>query len=281
MDLLVPFRYDFMVTAMWVCTLVGVVCGLLSAFVTLKGWSLMGDALSHAVVPGVAIAYFVGMPFALGAFASGILAAGAMTYVKLRTPVREDAVIGVVFTSFFAFGLLLISLRPSQIDLKTIILGNVLGIPRDDALQVTVVSAICLLVLALQGRDLLLVCFDPGHARALGLRVNLLQGILLTLLAATAVAAMQAVGAVLVAAMVITPGATAFLLTARFGRMMGVAAGIGGTSSFVGAYLSYYLDGATGGCIVTLQTLIFIIVLVFAPKHGLLASRRARQAAIA
>jgi manganese/iron transport system permease protein len=153
-SLLAPFHYDYMVTALWTSALIGGVCGLLSGFVTLKGWSLMGDALSHAVVPGVAIAYLLGLPFAVGAFTSGLLAAGAMAFVKMKTPVREDAVIGIVFTAFFALGLLLISLFPSRVDLKGIIFGNILGIATGDVVQVVIVSAVCLLVLALKWRDL-------------------------------------------------------------------------------------------------------------------------------
>ena len=171
-SLLAPFHYDYMVTALWTSALIGGVCGLLSGFVTLKGWSLMGDALSHAVVPGVAIAYLLGLPFAVGAFTSGLLAAGAMAFVKMKTPVREDAVIGIVFTAFFALGLLLISLFPSRVDLKGIIFGNILGIATGDVVQVVIVSAVCLLVLALKWRDLMLFCFDPNQARALGLRVG-------------------------------------------------------------------------------------------------------------
>lgn len=276
---LTPFQYDYMFTALWTCTLIGGVCGLLSGFITLKGWSLMGDALSHAVVPGVAIAYLAGVPFALGAFTSGILAAGAMAFVKMKTPVREDAVIGIVFTSFFALGLLLISIFPSRVDLKAIIFGNILGISRADVLQVVIVAAVCLLVLALKWRDLLLFCFDPNQARALGLRAGFLHVLLLLLLSATAVAALQAVGAILVIAVLVTPGATAYLLTDRFGVMLLIGAGLGAVTSFIGAYASYFLNGETGGCIVTLQTLIFLIVLVLAPKHGLLAARRARRRA--
>ncbi|MFA6285946.1 MAG: metal ABC transporter permease [Opitutaceae bacterium] len=277
---LIPFHYDYMLTAMWTSALIGGVCGLLSGFITLKGWSLMGDALSHAVVPGVALAYMAGLPFAVGAFTSGLLAAGAMAFVKMKTPVREDAVIGIVFTSFFALGLLLISLFPSQVDLKSIIFGNILGIAFDDIVQVVIVSGVCLLVLALKWRDLLLFCFDQNQARALGLRVGLLHVTLLLLLSATAVAALQAVGAMLVVAMLITPGATAYLLTDRFGVMLLIGAALGVVTSFVGAYASYYFDGATGGCIVTLQALIFIVVLILAPKHGLLAARRARRNAL-
>lgn len=275
---LIPFQYDYMVTALWTCTLIGGVCGLLSGFITLKGWSLMGDALSHAVVPGVAIAYLAGVPFALGAFTSGLLAAAAMAFVKMKTPVREDAVIGIVFTSFFALGLLLISLFPSRVDLKSIIFGNILGIDQTDVRQVVIVAAICLLMLTLKWRDLLLFCFDPSQARALGLPVGFLHILLLMLLSATAVAALQAVGAILVIAVLVTPGATAYLLTDRFGVLLWLGAAIGAATSFVGVYASYFFNGETGGCIVTLQTLVFLAALVFAPKHGLLAARRARRA---
>jgi ABC-type Mn2+/Zn2+ transport system permease subunit len=275
--LLEPFSYDYMLTALWVSALVGAVCGLLSGFVTLKGWSLMGDALSHAVVPGVALAYLAGLPFALGAFTSGLLAAAAMSFVKLKTPVREDAVIGVVFTAFFAFGLLLISLFPTTLDLKGIIFGNILAIAPEDVVQLVAISVVCLATIALKWRDLLLFSFDPNQARALGLPVRRLHLTLLLLLSATTVAALQAVGAILVVAMLITPGATAYLLTDRFGRLLWIGAGIGASTAFLGAYASYYLDGATGGCIVVLQTLAFLAAFVFAPKHGLLATRRARH----
>ncbi|MCS6242526.1 MAG: metal ABC transporter permease [Opitutus sp.] len=276
---LTPFQYDYMLTALWTSTLIGGVCGLLSGFITLKGWSLMGDALSHAVVPGVALAYLAGLPFSVGAFTSGLLAAGAMAFIKMKTPVREDAVIGIVFTSFFALGLLLISIFPSRVDLKSIIFGNILGIAPADVLQVVIVSAICLLVIALKWRDLLLFCFDPSQARALGLPVGFLHVLLLLLLSATAVAALQAVGAILVIAVLVTPGATAYLLTDRFGVLLLLGAAIGASTAFVGAYASYFLNGETGGCIVTLQTLVFLGALIFAPKHGLLAGRRARRLA--
>ena len=272
-----PFEYHYMITAMWTSALIGGVCGLLSGFITLKGWSLMGDALSHAVVPGVVLAYLAGLPFAVGAFTSGLLAAGAMAFVKIKTPVREDAVIGIVFTAFFALGLLLISIFPSRVDLKSIVFGNILGIAAGDVVQVVIVSGICLLVLGLKWRDLMLFCFDPNQARALGLRVGWLHVTLLLLLSATAVAALQAVGACLVVAMLVTPGATAYLLTDRFGVMLLIGAGLGVVTSFVGAYASYFFNGATGGCIVTLQAMIFVVTLVLAPKHGLLAMRRARR----
>jgi len=271
---LIPFHYEYMIKAIWVCALIGGVCGLLSAFVTLKGWSLMGDALSHAVVPGVVIAYILGLPFALGSFVSGLLAAGAMTVIKTKTKLREDAVLGMVFTTFFALGLLLISLYPSRVDLKSIVFGNVLAISDGDILQVVIISGLSLLLLALKWRDLLLFCFDAQQARAMGMNVGVLHAMLLTLLSATAVAALMTVGALLVVAMLITPGATAYLLTNRFSHMMGISALLGLVTSAVGAYASYYANGSTGGCIVTLQTIVFLVCLVFAPQHGILAQRR-------
>ncbi len=276
----VPFHYDYMVRAMWVSALIGCVCGLLSCFVTLKGWSLMGDALSHAVVPGVALASLLGAPYALGAFFAGLLAALGMGFVKAKTSLREDAVIGIVFTAFFALGLLLISLFPSNVSLKTIIFGNILGISGDDIRQLSAISGICLVVLAAKWKDLVLFCFDPGQTRALGFNGPRLNLLLLSLLSATAVAAMQAVGACLVVAMLVTPGATAYLLTDRFGRMLGLAGGMGAATSFVGVYLSYFLDGSTGGCTVVLQTLLFLAALIFAPKHGMLAGRSRRRMAL-
>ena len=277
--LLIPLQYDYMLKAILVSGLVGGVCAFLSCFITLKGWSLMGDALSHAVVPGVAVAYLIGWPFAAGAFVTGLLAAVGMGFVKARTRLREDAVIGVVFTAFFALGIFLISLYPSSVDLKAIIFGNILAISNPDILQVIIIAAVTLLVLGLKWRDLLLFCFDPAQARAQGLNVTGLHYMLLTLLSATAVAALQTVGALLVVAMLVTPGATAYLLTDRFGKMIAIATALGAGASLVGAYASYFFDGATGGCIVTLQTLIFLLALVFAPKHGLRAARAQRRAA--
>lgn len=277
--LLVPLEYDYMVKAICVSGLIGGVCAFLSCFITLKGWSLMGDALSHSVVPGVAIAYWLGWPFAAGAFGTGLLAAVGMGFVKARSRLREDGVIGVVFTTFFAFGIFLISLNPSSVDLRTIVFGNILGISDADVIQVLIVSAVTLVVLGLKWRDLLLFCFDANQARALGLNVTALHYTLLILLSATAVAALQTVGATLVMAMLVTPGATAYLLTDRFGRMIGLASAMGVTTSAVGAYASYFFDGSTGGCIVTLQSLLFVLALIFAPKHGLVAARARRQRA--
>ena len=264
-----------------ISALIGGVCGFLSSFITLKGWSLMGDALSHAVVPGVAIAYILGLPFAAGAFVAGLLAAGTMAFIRARSRSREDATIGIVFTAFFSLGLVLIALFPSKVDLKVIFLGNILGISDPDILQVIVISIVTLVVLALKWKDLMLFCFDPNQARTLGMKTGLLHVTLLALLAATAVAALQAVGACLVVAMLVTPGATAYLLTDRFGKMLWLSSGMGVATSLIGAYASYYFNGATGGCIVTLQTLVFLAAFLFAPKHGILASRRRAGAEIA
>lgn len=274
-DLMGPLQYEYMLRAIWVSALVGGVCGLLSSFVTLKGWSLMGDAISHAVVPGVAIAYIVGLPFTLGAFVAAILAAGAMAFIKTQSRIREDATIGVVFTAFFALGLVLITKYPSGVDLKVILYGNILSIAPKDILQVVAISVVTVFVLLVKWKDLMLYCFDANQARTLGLKAGLLHMILLGLLAATSVAALQAVGAILVLAMLVTPGATAYLLTDRFGKMMWISSGLGVVTSVVGAYISYFINGATGGCIVTLQTLVFLLAFIFAPKQGILATRLA------
>lgn len=276
-----PFEYDYMLKAILVSGMIGGICAFLSCFITLKGWSLLGDALSHSVVPGVSLAWMLGLPFSLGAFAAGVFAALGMAWVKQRSRLREDAVIGVVFTAFFALGLLLLSLYPSHLNLRTIIFGNILAISDPDLLQVAIIAAASLLVLGLKWRDLLLFCFDEAHARSLGLNTRFLHFLLLALLSATAVAALQTVGACLVVAMLVTPGATAYLLTDRFGRMLGIATATGAGCGLVGAYASYFLNGSTGGCIVVLQTLVFLAVLVLAPKHGLLAARaRRREAAL-
>jgi ABC-type Mn2+/Zn2+ transport system permease subunit len=278
-NLLTPFEYGYMVKAILVSGLIGAVCAFLSCFITLKGWSLMGDALSHAVVPGVSLAWLAGLPFSIGAFVAGILAALSMGWVKQNTRLREDAVIGVIFTSWFALGLLLLSLYPSNLNLRTIIFGNILAISDPDIVQVLIISGISILVLAVKWRDLLLYCFDESHARSLGMNTSFLHFLLLSLLAATAVAALQTVGACLVVAMLVTPGATAYLLTDRFGRMLIIATVTGLLCGVFGAYSSYFLNGSTGGCIVVLQTLIFLVALVLAPKHGLLAARRQRRTA--
>jgi len=277
--LLQPFTYGYMLRAIWISALVGGVCAFLSCFLILKGWSLMGDALSHSVVPGVALAYMWSFPFAIGAFFAGGLAALGMALVRARSPLREDAVIGVVFTSFFAFGLLIVSLYPTSVNVQRIILGNILAIPPDDVLQVVIICVVAFLVLLATWRDLLATFFDERHARSVGLNTTALKVLFFTLLSAATVAALQTVGAVLVIAMVVTPGATAYLLTDRFGVMISVAVVLGAVTGAVGAYASFFLDGATGGLIVVFQTLLFLAVFIVAPKHGLIATRRIRNEA--
>jgi len=275
-----PFTYGYMLNAMWVSALVGAVCAFLSAFLMLKGWSLIGDALSHSIVPGVAGAYMLGLPFSVGAFMAGGLAAGAMLFLNQRTRLREDAIIGMIFTSFFGLGLFMVSLSPTSVNIQTIVMGNILAITPSDTLQLVLIAGISLAILAAKWKDLMVAFFDENHARSIGLRPGVLKGVFFTLLAACTVAALQTVGAFLVIAMVVTPGATAYLLTDRFPRLIGIAVAIGALSSFIGAYVSYFLDGATGGIIVVLQTLVFLTAFVFAPKHGLLASRRRARKAL-
>jgi len=273
-DLIAPFTYDYMLKAIWVSALVGLVCAFLSAYLMLKGWSLIGDALGHAVVPGVAGAYMLGLPYSVGAFFAGGLAAAAMVIVRQRTKLREDAVIGIVFTSFFALGLLMVSLNPTAVDVTAIVMGNILGISDGDVVQVVFISVVSLGILLLKWKDLMLVFFDESHARTVGLNPRALQILFFALLAACTVAALQTVGAILVIAMVVTPGATAYLLTDRFKTLLIIAVSFGAITAALGAYISFFLDGATGGIIVTLQTVLFLLAFFFAPKHGRIAARR-------
>ena len=278
--LLEPFSYGYMTNAMWVSALVGGVCAFLSAYLMLKGWSLIGDALAHSVVPGVAVAYVLGLPFAIGAFVAGGLAAGSMLFLSERSGLKVDVIIGIIFTSFFGLGLFMVSVWPISVSVQTITLGNILAITPEDTLQLAIIGIVSLAVLLAKWKDLMVTFFDEDHARSIGLNTTLLKGIFFALLSASVVAAMQTVGALLVIAMVVTPGATAYLLCDRFPRLIVTSVLIGSLSSFFGAYVSYFLDGATGGIIVTLQTLIFLIAFVFAPKHGLLAARRKARMAL-
>jgi manganese/iron transport system permease protein len=272
--LLEPFGYGYMLNAMWVSALVGGVCAFLSAYLMLKGWSLIGDALSHAIVPGVAGAYMLGLPFSIGAFFSGALAAAAMLFLNQRTRLKEDAIIGLIFSSFFGLGLFMVSLSPTSVNVQTIVLGNILAITPEDTLQLAIIGFVSLAILLVKWKDLMVTFFDENHARSIGLNPTALKVMFFTLLSASTVAALQTVGAFLVICMVVTPGATAYLLTDRFPRLLAISVAIGAATSFSGAYISYFLDGATGGIIVVLQTLIFLIAFVFAPKHGMLAARR-------
>jgi manganese transport system permease protein len=259
-----PLAHEFMVKAVLVSMLVGIVCSVLSCFLTLKGWALMGDAVSHAVMPGVVIAYILKIPFAIG----------AIGFIQSKTRIKEDTVIGLVFTGFFALGLVLVSKTPSAVDLTHILFGNVLGISDGDIVQTIVISIITLVTIALLRKDLLLFCFDPTHAQSIGLNTVALHYTLLSLLSLTAVAGLQTVGIILVVAMLVTPGATAYLLSDRFDHMLGLAIASGVFSSVLGTYVSYHIDGSTGGCIVVVQTLLFVVAMIFAPKHGLIVQAR-------
>ncbi|EGN1623533.1 iron/manganese ABC transporter permease subunit SitC [Salmonella enterica] len=269
-----PFGYQYMLNAMWVSAMVGGLCAFLSCYLMLKGWSLIGDALSHSIVPGVAGAWMLGLPFSLGAFLSGGLAAGSMLFLNQRSRLKEDAIIGLIFSSFFGVGLFMVSLNPMSVNIQTIILGNVLAIAPADIAQLAIIGAVSLTILLLKWKDLMVVFFDETHARSIWLNPGRLKLLFFTLLSVSTVAALQTVGAFLVICLVVTPGATAWLLTDRFPRLLMIAVVIGSLTSFLGAWLSYWLDGATGGIIVVMQTLLFITAFIFAPKHGLLANRR-------
>ena len=264
-----PLSHAFMVRALMISALVGGVCGLLSCYMSLKGWALMGDAVSHAVLPGVIVAYALGLPFSVGAFVFGVGSVAMIGFVKQKSRVKEDTVIGLVFTGFFALGLVLVSKIRSNIDLMHILFGNVLGISISDIFQTILISGLIVSVLVIFRRDLLLFCFDPTHARSIGINTGALHYLLLSALSLAAVAGLQTVGVILVVAMLVTPGATAYLLTDRFDRMTWIAIASSVLSSLLGVYISYWTDSSTAGCIVLVQTGLFILAFLFSPNYGL------------
>jgi ABC-type Mn2+/Zn2+ transport system permease subunit len=272
--LLEPFRYPFMVDAMIVGAAIGAVCAVLSCYLVLKGWSLMGDAISHAVLPGIVIAYAIGLPLAIGAFLSGLVCAVATGFIKDNSRVKEDTVMGVVFTGMIAFGLVLFTKIKSDLHLDHILFGNILGLEPGDLRNTLIVAGLTLAVILTLRRDLLLFCFDPAQARTIGLPVKLLYYLLLSLLAVTIVVSLKAVGIILVIAMLVTPGCVAYLLSDRFGTMLGIAVATAVGSSLTGVYVSFFLNASTGACIVLVQALVFLAALGFAPKHGLFKWRR-------
>ena len=277
--LLEPFSYGYMTSAILVSTIVGGLCAFLSAYLMLKGWSLIGDALAHSVVPGVAGAYLLGLPFAIGAFISGGLAASLMLFLSERSGLKTDVVIGIIFTAFFGVGLFVVSIYPMSISIETIIMGNILAISYSDMLQLLIIGSISLVILFLKWRDLMVVFFDESHARTVGLSPFRLKIVFFTLLSASIVAALQTVGAFLVIAMVVTPGATAYLVCDRFPKLILLSVLIGSVTCFTGAYLSFFIDGATGGIIVVLQTIVLLGVFLIAPKYGYISARlKIRQA---
>jgi manganese/iron transport system permease protein len=275
--LLTPFSYEYMVNAIFASALVGSVCAFLSVYLMLKGWSLIGDALSHSIVPGVAGAYMLGLPFAVGAFFSGGLAATVMLFLNQASKLKEDAIIGIIFTSFFGLGLFMVSLSPTSVNIQTIVLGNILAITPYDTLQLVIISGVTLVILSLKWRDFMVLFFDEQHARSIGLNATALKIIFFTLLSASTVAALQTVGAFLVIAMVVIPGATAYLLSDKFSHVIFISISIGSLTSLIGAYLSYFIDGATGGIIVLIQAFIFLLSFFFAPKYGVISNKKKQQ----
>lgn len=278
MDFLIaPLQYDFMLKAILVSSLVGVVCALLSCFLVLKRWSLMGDAVSHSVLPGVVLSYAIGIPFSIGAFVFGLGGVLGIGYIKQKVRLKDDAVIGIVYTTLFALGLVLVSKIPSNIDLMHILFGYVLGISDADAWQTGGIALVVAIVLIALRKSLLLYAFDPAHAQSIMLRVPFYHYLLLVLLALTVVASVQTVGIILVIAMLITPGAIAHLLTDRFDSMLAIAASVSVTACIVGAYCSYYFDVSTGGAMVLVLGVIFFVSFIFAPQYGLVSRARASR----
>ena len=272
-ELLSPFSYAYMVNAMFVSSLVGGLCAFLSSYLILKGWSLIGDALSHSIVPGVVGAFIVGVPFSIGAFFAGGLAALSMLFLNKSTGLKEDVIIGLIFTSFFGLGLFMVSLFPMSVDIQSIILGNILAIAPADTVQLLIIGIPSLIILWLKWKDLMVTFFDESHARSIGLNTDMLKILFFIILSLSSVAALQTVGAFLVIGMVVTPGATAYLLTDRFQNLLSLSVLFGSTTCFIGSYISFFLNGATGGVIIVLQTLLFLTVFLFAPKHGYVRTR--------
>ncbi len=269
-----PLSYPFMQRALVVSLLVAAVCAVLSCYLVLKGWSLMGDAISHAVLPGIVIAYVLGLPLAIGAFAAGLSCALLTGYLKENSRVKEDTVMGIVFSGMFGFGLVLFVKVETDQHLNHILFGNVLGVTLGDLVQTALIAGGTLLIVLMKRRDLLLYCFDPNQARAIGLPVRTLHYGLLILLALTIVSALKAVGIILVIAMLVAPGATALLLTDRFERMLPIAVAVAMGSAALGTIMSFHIDAATGACIVLVQAAAFLLAFLFAPKHGLLVTWR-------
>jgi ABC-type Mn2+/Zn2+ transport system permease subunit len=252
-------------------------CAVLSCFLILKGWSLMGDAVSHAVLPGIVLAYIFALPLTLGAFLAGLLCATGSGFVKRHSRIKEDTAMGVVFTGLFAFGLVLFSKTPSDMHLDHILVGNILGISTAQVKQTLLLGSCVLVVSLLLRRDLLLICFDPVQARVMALPDQFLTYLLLGLLALAIVVAMQAVGIILVVAMLITPGCVAYLWTDRFDRMLIIAALSSVIATVTGILVSFHADASTSGCIVLAQALLFVLSLVLAPKYGMLARRKMKN----
>ncbi|MDO4666196.1 MAG: metal ABC transporter permease [Actinomycetaceae bacterium] len=270
------WTHHFMVRGFTVTMLAAVVCALMSCWLVLVGWSLMGDALSHAVVPGIVLAYIVGMPFSVGAFIAALLCVGLIGGIKHSSKIKEDTAMGVVFTTMLAVGLTLISVFPSNIDLQHILFGDLLGITNEDMVQVLILAPIAGIVVWLKRRDLTLFAFDPAHASTIGLSTRRLSALLLTCLAITVVVAMQAVGMILIVALLIIPGATAYLLTDRFTTMLWVSPLVSAICVTIGIYLSYWFDMASGATVVTISGLAFALVYLFS-RRGIRAHKEGNK----
>ncbi len=274
----VPLSYPFMQRALVVAMLTGALCAVLSCYLVLKGWSLMGDAISHSILPGLVAAVALGIPLAIGAFAAGLVCAVSIGYIRENSRVKEDTVMGIVLSGMFGLGLVLFTRVETDQHLMHVLFGNLLGATPRDLLETAIVASGTLVVMLVKRKDFLLYCFDPAHARAIGLPVRLLHYTLLVLLAMTIVASLKAVGVILVVAMPVGPGAIAYLLTDRFDRMLVVAGAVAISSSVIGTLTSFHIDGATGPCIVLVQAALFVLAFFFAPRHGVLAASRLRRA---
>ncbi|GAA5627972.1 manganese transport system membrane protein MntB [Brucella sp. NBRC 12953] len=260
---LMPFQFDFMIYALIASVLIAIPTALLSCFLVLKGWSLMGDAISHAVLPGVVIAYIVGLPFGIGAFVAGMVCALATGFLKENSRIKQDTVMGIVFSGMFGLGLVLYVSVRANVHLDHILFGDILGISASDLIETAIIAAVTAGVLIVKWRDFLLHAFDPAQARAVGLPVRLLHYGLLCLISLTIVGVLKAVGIILAIAMLIAPGAIAFLLTRRFSSMMIASVIVAVFSSFMGVYLSFFIDSAPAPTIVLLMTVIFIAAFLF------------------
>ncbi|NJK90647.1 MAG: metal ABC transporter permease [Blastochloris sp.] len=272
-----PYAHDFLREALWVGWIIGTVCAVLSCYLVLKGWSLMGDAISHAVLPGVVLAYLAGLPILFGAFVAGMVCALLSGYLKANSRIKEDAVLGIVFTGLFAFGLVLFSKTATTLHLDHILFGNILGLEPGQVERTLWTGGLMLLILVFLRRDLLLLCFDPLHARSLGMRTQILTHVLLALIAAAVVLSMEAVGILLVVAMLITPGCTGFLLSPRFEWMMLIAVASTWVAFTLGIAFSFWLNASTSACIVLVQSGIFAGAWLLGPRHGLLWRRQVQR----
>jgi manganese/iron transport system permease protein len=254
-----PLQLEFMQMALLSCLFIGVVCAIFSCFLVLKGWSLMGDAVSHAVLPGIGGAYLLGLPLSVGALGAGLLCALGTGFIKQHSRIKEDAVMGILFSGMFALGLIMISTIETDVHLMHVLFGNVLGISRADFIESSVIASITAAILLVKRKDFFLYCFDPAHAQAVGLPVRALHLGLLVLLALTIVSSLKAAGIILVTAMLIAPGAAAFMVTKSFGSMISVAIAVSIFSCVSGTLLSYHLDAATAPLIVLIQAAIFLL----------------------